>query len=313
MSLASIKTKQEECLNEIYSSLEHKEAIIPDKKNLVNVAGAIDSITGGTTIYTVTFNSDGGSEVASQQIVSGNLVAEPLEPIKDGFIFNYWALNGVRYDFSTPVVEDITLVAVWEQAIEYTELEYLESTGTQYVDTEICPYKTKTEVVFQYSGDPDAPGGGYVLATWNANDNRYYPIAYMGIFGAYSHEFRTVNRSNSYTVIGSYDTNIHTLIYNDENNRVYFDGVLKTTVSDLTTSNTNSIYLFAMRNSNNEAQDFISCRIMSVKFTDKTTGKLVGDFIPVLDKNNVACFYNKVTNKYHYNKGTGSFTAGPVV
>lgn len=314
MSVADKMTKLQTDIDDSYDAVEEQGGTVPTQKNTNNLGDAIRSIPKGsvTHIYTVTFDSDGGSEVASQQIVSGNFATEPIEPIKDGFIFNYWALNGVRYDFSTPVVEDITLVAVWEQAVEYTEVEYLECTGTQYIDTEICPYKTKTEAVFQYNGDPDNGTNGYAVATWNASDNRYYVLAYIGKFGAYSRQFRTIDRLNNFTVINSYDTNIHTLIYNDENNKVILDGVSKATVSDLTTQTTNSIYLFAMHNSDNVGQEFFHGRIMSAKFTDKQTGELVGDFIPVLDKDNVACYYNKVTNKYHYNQGTGSFTAGPI-
>ena len=37
---------------------------------------------------------------------------------------------------------------------------------------------------------------------------------------------------------------------------------------------------------------------------------LVRDFIPVKDTNEVACLYDRVENKYYYNKGTGTFTAG---
>lgn len=47
MSLANIKTKTQEGLNDIYTALEEKSATIPEQKNLINVAPAIRSITGG--------------------------------------------------------------------------------------------------------------------------------------------------------------------------------------------------------------------------------------------------------------------------
>lgn len=47
MSLANIKTKTQEGLNDIYTALEEKGATIPEQKNLVNVAPTIESITGG--------------------------------------------------------------------------------------------------------------------------------------------------------------------------------------------------------------------------------------------------------------------------
>lgn len=46
----------------------------------------------------------------------------------------------------------------------------------------------------------------------------------------------------------------------------------------------------------------------SVRAWNKTTGKLILDVVPVLDKDGVPCFWDRVGNKLYYNKGTGSFT-----
>jgi hypothetical protein len=35
---------------------------------------------------------------------------------------------------------------------------------------------------------------------------------------------------------------------------------------------------------------------------------LIHDFIPVLDWNDVACLYDKVTDELYYNQGTGEFS-----
>ncbi len=74
--------------------------------------------------YNVTFDSDGGSAVASQQILkdtswSTNFSTEwsralkPADPKKEGFTFAGWKLNGADYDFNTPLTEDIELKAEW--------------------------------------------------------------------------------------------------------------------------------------------------------------------------------------------------------
>ena len=65
--------------------------------------------------YTVTFNSNGGSSVASQTVVEGNNVARPNDPTREGYKFNGWTLNGNSYNFSNPVTRNITLVANWSQ------------------------------------------------------------------------------------------------------------------------------------------------------------------------------------------------------
>ena len=68
-------------------------------------------------LHTVTFESNGGSAVAAQEgIRYGACASEPTAPGKTGYDFGGWyadeALSAV-YDFSTPVVEDITLYARW--------------------------------------------------------------------------------------------------------------------------------------------------------------------------------------------------------
>ena len=77
----------------------------------------------GVTKYDVTFNSDGGSEVAAQSVEDGAVATEPTAPTKDGFDFVGWFLEGseVAYDFATPVTSAITLTAKWtEKMVTYT-------------------------------------------------------------------------------------------------------------------------------------------------------------------------------------------------
>lgn len=75
--------------------------------------------------YTVTFDSDGGTAVASQTLYEGLAATEPGDPTKaGGFTFNYWKLSGEssEYDFSTPVTSNITLVADWTAPASLQEL-----------------------------------------------------------------------------------------------------------------------------------------------------------------------------------------------
>lgn len=68
--------------------------------------------------YTVTFATDGGTTFANQVIESGQPVVRPADPVKDGFEFKGWQVNGLDYNFDQPVLMDLTIVAVWEQVEE---------------------------------------------------------------------------------------------------------------------------------------------------------------------------------------------------
>lgn len=59
-------------------------------------------------IYTVSFNSQGGSTVESQEIEEDSLAIQPASPTKKGYTFNKWA-----FDFSTPITENIEINAEW--------------------------------------------------------------------------------------------------------------------------------------------------------------------------------------------------------
>lgn len=67
--------------------------------------------------YTVTFDSNGGSAVASQTVVAGQTATEPEAPTRSGYRFVAWYSNSTLtelYNFETLVIANITLYAKWE-------------------------------------------------------------------------------------------------------------------------------------------------------------------------------------------------------
>ena len=82
------------------------------------------AVTKNITLYakwhldtrTVTFESNGGSEIEAQTVDYGSCAALPAEPVRSGYIFIGWYTDEaltILYDFSTPVKENITLYAKW--------------------------------------------------------------------------------------------------------------------------------------------------------------------------------------------------------
>jgi len=83
-------------------------------------------------MYTVTFDSNGGTAVPPQTVEQGFTATEPTEPIKQYYRLVEWQYNGVVYDFSTPVTGNITLVAYWELAYNLTISPAANISGYQY-------------------------------------------------------------------------------------------------------------------------------------------------------------------------------------
>ena len=78
------------------------------------------------TTHTVTFNSNGGTEIAPKEVVSGVKIKAPSTPTKDKYIFRGWYEDdtfSIPFDFNnTPITSDITLYAKWEAANSINEI-----------------------------------------------------------------------------------------------------------------------------------------------------------------------------------------------
>lgn len=96
--------------------IQNDEKIVP--VTLIWVGGSWQIKTQGrvlvTEVYTVTFDSYGGTPVPPAQEVEYGLTAtEPAAPEKTGYTFDGWYLGDEKYDFSAAVEQNITLTAKW--------------------------------------------------------------------------------------------------------------------------------------------------------------------------------------------------------
>ncbi len=72
--------------------------------------------------HTVTFAGEGITLPAQQTVKSGECAAEPQAPVKEGYTFLGWYLDGADtpYDFGAAVDSDLTLTARFEKNVTYT-------------------------------------------------------------------------------------------------------------------------------------------------------------------------------------------------
>ncbi len=184
--------------------------------------------------------------------------------------------------------------------LTYTKLEYLESTGTQYIDTGIVPTKNTTvDMIFRYRNNQ----GSGINGVRQTSDyiTRFYPVA-------------TINDSQFRCVFGNevyYFDNIlskHHIIFNDENHHLYVDGNLEQTfnVNNINLDGNKTIWIFSGNSENPSSNRWFSSEIIySFKIYDE--GTIIRDYIPVLDKNNRPCLFDKVSKTCFYNQGIGEF------
>ena len=92
-----------------------------DVENNGTITGGtfLGKVTGNGTIadsatVNVNFNLDGGTGTTLQKVLKGQKLAEPTKPYKSAYTFDGWYNGEQKYDFDTPVFDEITLTAKWK-------------------------------------------------------------------------------------------------------------------------------------------------------------------------------------------------------
>ena len=128
--------------------------------------------------YTVTFQSEGGSEVASQ-IRANTPADQPADPTKEGYTFIGWYKGEEKWNFADAVTEAMTLTAKW-QLNQYT-ITFDTAGGsevpsiTQDYGTAITPPAAPTKTGYTFAGwDKTIPstmpaGDMTITAQWQLN------------------------------------------------------------------------------------------------------------------------------------------------
>ena len=155
-----------------------------DKKNLtitilsvilvIAIAIIVFLLTKNTnTVYTISFNTDGGNEVVSQQIEEGEKVVKPADPSKEGYEFLGWYLNGIYFDFETEVEGNLTLEAKWKEIVKEDENKVTKYTVT-FDSNGGSSVSKQTVEEGKKATEPKAPTkSGYKFKGWYLGSTKY--------------------------------------------------------------------------------------------------------------------------------------------
>ena len=100
--------------------------------------GNVDKDRIKPTYPKVTFDSKGGSDVAAKPVENGDAISAPAAPTKEGYVFDGWYTDVAltqKYDFSKPVIDDMTLYAKWEEVPVDTYVVTVEN-GVAWVEAD---------------------------------------------------------------------------------------------------------------------------------------------------------------------------------
>lgn len=210
---------------------------------------------------------------------SGDNITPPTAPEKYGYTFDRW--DG------------------------YKSLEYIESTGTQYIDTGI---KGNNNLRVVFNLEFVSGGEQWVLGVKRGNERVYvYQISntrtgYIG-YGT----FLATGFEENYGVKKEYE-----VVLNKGQQELYVNGVLKynNAIDSNITTNAN-MTLFAL-DADGNMQGYAYAKLYSMSIWQNNT--MVRNFIPAKrNSNNAVGMYDTVSQTFFTNAGTGEFIAGPEV
>ena len=234
---------------------------------------------------------------ASNTCTYDDAISLPTNPTKPGYKFNGW------------------------KAIPGTRVEYLQSSGRQYIDTGIVPSATTNfDVGYMYIGGVGHTNAGQVILGVR-NDNGGVSKGFLISSFRYNNN-NVVNADSSLNNgyvrlgddgVGTYylpqQNNTYVSLKSDTTGYIYFNGVKlsETPLTRIPYGVNFSIYLFRLHHES--IADYAVARIYYLKLYNDTT--LVRDMVPIKDTNGVPCMYDFVSKQKFYNAGTGDFITGP--
>ena len=179
-------------------------------------------------------------------------------------------------------------------------IEYIQATGTQYIDTGFKPNQN-TRVVMKFKGEA-LSDIYWVFGGRNSTGN-----GTVGVFwyqSAWNADYAGNEQRYAYTTSISSST----LINVDYNKNVVSINNYSHTFSKTTFQSNYPLALLAV-NTGGEISGKIKGKLYSCQIYDN--GVLVRDYLPCKNEAGVVCLYDKLNDEYVYNAGSGSFTAGP--
>ena len=153
-------------------------------------------------VYTVTFNANGGilSENSSQIVKYNGKSTEPIEPTKEGHLFQGWytsedygsTFNDTTYDFEKEITENITLHAKWwnSSSFVYVKGATIQDgiKGSGYTESKIFVDGNNVSIQSFYMSDHEVTQAEYkaIMGTWTDEGATDVDYGVGDLYPAYS-------------------------------------------------------------------------------------------------------------------------------
>lgn len=240
----------------------------------------------------------GYQKVFGCQIYDDGVLIRDYVPAKDEN--NIAGLYDRVYNKFYPSASSTAFVA--GPVVVYTQVEYIESTGTQYIDTGFKPNqdtKVVVDVVF-----PTKPTNHAALFGSRETNTKQFWTYYRYSDNAYSMRYNNISTNKTL----SYDATQRALVTMDKNVLYVNDTSVSATAGTFSTDY--PLTIFAANNAGT-MQYYSSCKLYSCQIYDN--GTLIRDYVPVKNLEGIAGFYDKVNGVFYPSASSTAFSAGEEV
>lgn len=190
--------------------------------------------------------------------------------------------------------------------MDYQQVEYIQSTGTQWIDTVFVPNQD-TRVVMDFQ--PTVASAAIIFGSRQYFENNSFMFNMGG--SASSPNFVTSYASQATYTIKKVDTERH--IVDKNKNELYLDNVkINTSFTYQNFTAPGPLNLFAGYSANiTPAGGYFPCSIKLYSCQIYDNGELIRDFVPCFrTSDNVVGLYDKVNNMFYTNSGSDEFLMG---
>lgn len=292
--------------------------------------------TGGSPLKYAVYNSD---DITQNPVSVGHINTSDIGhdiTLKDDIVISevqkyyyiYIWLDGYMTDNSfsnLPFSGSISASAIQDNGrvpSGYQKVEYLESTGTQYINSQISQYNVYGyEIEFQSTGIKKSSNDYRLDGIFGVNNSKINEVIkdtklwfnytdttggnYIGLRGKYQY--------SAYTPLNDYYQRHHIRVFNNEvtydNNYLNEFENTDNAVPDF------ELYIFAVNkaSSNTHSANFYSkTKLYYLKFFG-SNNELISYLVPCKNSSNVSGLYDVINNRFLTNAGSGTFNIGPEI
>ena len=270
-------------------------------KNVVTLDGVTQTLTAQTydstcSLYICNVNTAGTlgahplqGKIYSCQIYDNGTLVREFVPCRNpyGIVGLYDLVNGQFY--GNAGTGEFTGMPIRALPAGYTKLDYIQSSGTQYVDTLFKPNQDTRIVVDAYN---DSSSTAWAYGAWNGNNSAMFGLLPTGVY------YGSTTASVTAFSVGAVKV--------DHNKNAYAINGKTGTILSQTFSCNHSLYLFALNAAGGVSSGKFYGKLYSCQIYDN--GIMVRDYIPCINPSGAYGLYDMVNAQFYGNAGSGSFT-----